>query len=399
MVWDRLMTTRSRSARRLPVPEFSLAALQASLASDEAVISYYWLAATTLLITTIDHGSLVAEKVNLKEEQRADLADLVSSIGSIGSSAPWLEDDIPPLGEVLLPQRGGELLTGKHRLIISPHRLLHQLPFHAFRYGRALLVDQFGVSYVPNVTSLLLPAAAPRPRKVLALGVSSFSDPPLRPLKNAAPEAAAIAELYRQAGVPTTELINDQVTAARINDLRGQGGLAEFTTLHLGTHGDDIPPDAPFNAALHMPVGTIDGLEISQWQLHADLVVLSACYSARRAISGRHAASGAAGQPGLSGQDEELFGDEVLGLQAAFFAAGARQVLGALWPADDTTTPTLMTTFHQAMSAGEAADLALRQAMLDLRATDASMHQWAPFKLVRLGSVSPSSPTGSQAIT
>jgi hypothetical protein len=41
------------------------------------------------------------------------------------------------------------------------------------------------------------------------------------------------------------------------------------------------------------------------------------------------------------------------------------------------------------MIAGEAADLALSQAMLDLRATGASMHQWAPFKLVRLGRVSP----------
>jgi CHAT domain len=398
VVWDRLMTARSRSARRLRVPGFGLAALQASLASDEAVVSYYWPTPTMLLITTIDHGSYVSEKVVLKEAQRADLAALVSSVGSIGSSAPWLEDDIPPLGEVLLPQQGGELLTGKRRLIISPHRLLHQLPFHAFSYGQALLVEQFGVTYVPNLTSLLLSAPAPRPRKVLALGVSSFSDPPLRPLKNAAPEAAAIAALYRQAGVPTTELINDQVTATRINDLRGQGALAEFTTLHLGTHGDDVPPDAPFDAALHMPVGTIDGLEISQWRLHADLVVMSACYSARRAISGRRT-SGAAGQPGLSRQDEELFGDEVLGLQAAFFAAGACQVLGALWPADDTTTPTLMTAFHQAMIGGEAADLALRQAMLDLRAADASMHRWAPFKLVRLGSVGPSSPAGPPATT
>ncbi len=399
VVWDRLMTARSRSARQLPVPEFSLAALQASLASDEAVISYYWPTPTMLLITTIDHGSEVTEEVQLKEEQRADLTGLVSSIGSIGASAPWLEDDIPALGGVLLPQHGKELLAGKHRLIISPHRLLHPLPFHAFSYGNALLVDEFGISYVPNLTSLLLPPPVSRPRRVLALGVSSFSDPRLRPLKSAAPEAAAVAALYRQAGVPTTELINDQVTAARINDLRERGDLAEFTTLHLGTHGDDIPPDAPFDAALHLPAGTIDGLEISQWRLHADLVVLSACDSARRAISGRHAASGTAGSPGLSGQDEELFGDEVLGLQAAFFAAGARQVLGALWPADDATTPALMKIFHQAVIAGEAADLALRQAMLALRATGASIHQWAPFKLVRLGRVSPPSQAGRQATT
>lgn len=399
VLWDRLMTARSRSARKLPVPEFNLAALQASLAYDEAVISYYWLTRGTLLIVTIDHGSLVAEKVNLEDTQRAALADLVSAIGGIGRSAPWLKREIPRLGGMLLPQQGGELLVGKHRLIVSPHRLLHQLPFHAFSNGEALLVEQFAVSYVPNLTSLLLPAPAPRPRQALALGVSAFTDPPLRPLENAGLEAAAIAELYRRAGVPTTELIDDQVTAARINDLREQGTLAGFTTLHLVTHGDDIPPDAPFDAALHLPVGAIDGLEISQWQLHADLVVLSACYSARRAVSGRRAASGPGGQPGSGDQDEELFGDEVLGLQAAFFAAGARQVLGALWPADDRAAPALMKTFHQGLNAGRAADFALRQAMLDLRAAKASMHQWAPYKLVSLGGVSPSYQPGSQAIT
>ena len=398
VVWDRLMTARGRSARKLPIPDFSLAALQASLAPDETVISYHWLTRNTLLIVTIDHLSLISEKVNLKDKQRADLTDLVSKIGGIGESAPWLKRAIPRLGEVLLPQRGGELLTGKHRLIVSPHRLLHQLPFHAFSYRGALLVDQFAVSYVPNLTSLLLPAPASRARQVLTLGVSTFADPRMRPLPGAALEAAAIAGLYRQAGVPTTELINDQVTAARINDLREQGTLARYTTLHL-VHGDDIPPDAPFDAALHLPAGAIDGLEISQWQLNADLVVLSACHSGRRAISGLDAASALAGQPRPGGQGEELFGDEVLGLQAAFFAAGARQVLGSLWPALDRTTPALMKTFHQAMNAGQAADLALRQAMLDLRAANASMHQWALWKLVRLGGASPSYQPGIQAIT
>ncbi len=185
--------------------------------------------------------------------------------------------------------------------------------------------------------------------------------------------------MYRRAGVPATLLTDGQATVERISELREQGTFGGFSTLHLVTHGDDIPLAAPFDAGLYLPAGGIDGQEISQWQLHADLVVLSACYSARRAISGRHAS------PDSGDQEEELFGDEVLGLQAAFFAAGARQLLGALWPVADGSARTLMCAFHQHLIAGLAAESALRQAMLDVRDTNLSMYHWAPYKLVRLG--------------
>jgi hypothetical protein len=387
VLWDRLMTARAQAARRLAPPTFSLVGLQASLAPGEAVISYYWLSRGTLLTVTIDATSVISERINLTDTQRKYLDGLVSSVGEIGDDeAVWLEDDLPGLGELLLPQKGRGLLAGKDRLIVSPHRVLHQLPFHAFSLERRPLTEQFAISYVPNLTSLLLPAPAPRPPRVFALGVSTFG-PSLRSLANTGAEAAAVAELYSRAGVPTTLLLDGQATAASIEELRERGTLAGFTTLHLATHGDDIPPAAPFDAALYLPAGKIDGLEISQWRLNADLVVLSACYSARRAISGRHAAARAAAPAG-SGDGGELFGDEVLGLQAAFFAAGTRQILGTLWPASDVSAPAFMQSFHQGLSDGLTADRALSKAMNDLRGTH-SMYHWAPYKLVRLGSVTP----------
>jgi len=263
--------------------------------------------------------------------------------------------------------------------------VLHQLPFHAFGFEGAPLAERFATTYVPNLTSLLLPAGAPRSPRAFVLGVSAF-DPPIPPLPNAGAEAATIAELYSRAGVPTTALLEGQATVARIDELRQRGTLAEFTTLHLVTHGDDLPAAAPFDAALYLPSAKIDGLEVSQWRLNADLVVLAACYSARRAISGRHVSSGDV--PVGSGDDGELFGDEVLGLQAAFFAAGARQLLGTLWPASDDSAPAIMKSFHQGLNDGLTADRALNKAMNDLRSTH-SMFHWAPYKLVRLGGVSP----------
>ncbi|MGO9083118.1 MAG: CHAT domain-containing protein [Streptosporangiaceae bacterium] len=394
VLWERLMTARGRAGRGAAVPEFRLAAVQAALAANEAVICYYWLTRGTLLVITIDRAAVAAEKVNLTEAARDDLSRLVADLSGLREEVPWLDGDIPPCGR-LLPREGRELLAGKDRLIISPHRLLHQLPFSALDYGGAPLAEQFAVRYVPNLTSLLLPARPARPPHVLALGVSAFTDPPLPPLPNAGLEAAAVARLYQQAGVPVTSLIDGQASRARLTGLREQGALAGFSTLHLVTHADDMPPDAPFDAALHLGAGTIDGPEISQWELGADLVVLSACYSGRRAVSGRRAA-GQQAEPGADGLGEELFGDEVYGLQAAFFAAGARHVLGALWPAVDASARTCMQAFHQQLSAGQPADLALRQAMLGLRADGLPVYHWAPYKLVCLGGASRPGPRAGE---
>lgn len=376
-LWDRLMTVRARSARQSAPPAFSVAALQAGLAPDEVVISYFWTSPLTLLIATIDGCSMVIEQFKLDDAQRATLVIAAADIGSIEKDeAPWLERACRQLGRLLLPQEGRGLLDGKKRLIVSPHRVLHQLPFHAFGFDGAPLADRFAVSYVPNLTSLLLPSAGAGLRPVLALGVSSFADQGFAPLPNAGREAAAVHELYEKAGVPTTLLIDGQASAERIRELQEQGALAGFGTLHLVTHADDPPVSEPYDAGLYLPGARIDGLEISQWQLRADLVVLAACNTARRAISGR-------GRPG--GQDSELFGDEVLGLQAAFFAAGARQLLGALWPVADGSARTLMCAFHQQLATGLPAESALRQAMAEMSATNLPMYHWAPYKLVRLG--------------
>jgi CHAT domain-containing protein len=86
---------------------------------------------------------------------------------------------------------------------------------------------------------------------------------------------------------------------------------------------------------------------------------------------------------------EELPGDDMLGLQAAFFAAGARQVLGALWPVDLDVTRGIVRRFHTALLAGRPGDVALREALLGhLEAGDVrtrGVRCWAPFTLTAAG--------------
>ena len=78
----------------------------------------------------------------------------------------------------------------------------------------------------------------------------------------------------------------------------------------------------------------------------------------------------------------------MLGLQAAFFAAGA-QVLGALWPVDLDVTRGVVRRFHTALLAGRPGDVALREALLGhLEAGDVRTRRarcWAPFTLTVAG--------------
>src|SRR5207249_8285747 len=62
------------------------------------------------------------------------------------------------------------------------------------------------------------------------------------------------------------------------------------------------------------------------WDLNADLVVLSACESARGKQGG---------------------GDGPLGFAQPFFLAGARSLVLSLWPVDDTATALLMRRFYE----------------------------------------------------
>jgi CHAT domain-containing protein len=106
-------------------------------------------------------------------------------------------------------------------------------------------------------------------------------------------------------------------------------------------------------------------------------VVLSACSSGQRPIAGR----------GL----KELPGDDLFGLQAAFFRAGARRVLGTLWPVDSPAARKIATAFHAHLAADELCGpaMALQASVLDyLSQADIrtrKIYFWAPFFLSVLG--------------
>ena len=378
ILWTRLMAQQARRHGTATLAPFSLSAVQARLGPQDAVVYHYWLTHTTLLIVTIDHREVAVEKVDLAD-RRDDLAEMAADLAALSGQVGWLNQEIPPLGRRLMPQEGAPLLAGKRRLLISPQGFLHQLPFHAFDWEGESLISRFAVSYIPNLTTLLAERDAPAPhRAVFGLAISTF--PTGDPLELAPAELAAVTAAYDGTGTKVTTLLEGAATRERLNGLGASGQLRDFGVLHFATHGHSGSSEDPYSARLRLVDGQVDGLDISQWGLGAELVVLSACQVGQRAISGRSEAP-----PSGDGQGEVLFGDEMFGLPAAFFSAGAHEVLGGLWPVKDEAALAIMPALHQYLASGQPCDEALAHAVDAYRKQTPDIYKWAPLKLVSIG--------------
>jgi len=402
-IWERLFIQRAHLARgqgqgAAAAIKGSLPYLQRRLAPDEAVLNYYWLDQDTFLLAVFDDCRLHLETRTLSAERKSDLAscafarrapvaqgrrmgyadameraEVERDIAAAVVAAPASFDDaLARLSASLLPDLAW--LDEKERLLLSPHRALHAVPFSALTWKDDRLLRRFATSHVPNLGSLLLDHGPALPR-VLAIG-SCTSRVMTPPLELAEREIADIAAAYRDAGVATTVLAGPEATKQRWIETMVDPGLASFSCLHFATHGSDVAEDAPMESRLFLRDAVLDGVEISSWQLQAEVVVLSACWSAKRPRAAR----------GLS----DVPGDEVLGLQGAFFAAGARRILGALWPVYDEVACEVMVGFHRELASHPnlPPEVALRRcllAYLDAHPNRPDPLDWAPFTLASLG--------------
>ena len=152
----------------------------------------------------------------------------------------------------------------------------------------------------------------------------------------------------------------------------------QFAYIHFVAHGT-ASRLSPLDSAivLSRPPGASGNAEdesfklyardIVRLPLHADLVTISACYSA--------------GERSYSGEG-------LVGLSWAFLRAGATHVVAALWEATDSSTRLLMDKFYDGLDRGASPSAALRSAKLFLL-HNSSFHNpfyWAPFQIYsRLG--------------
>ena len=380
VLWDLLEIQRARARGASATPAFSLAQVQAALATDEAVIYHYWLDATTLLSVALNRDMHRSHLTTHDPATVKALRDYAHYVLNYKRESPqsWLEKGIVRHAGRLLPETLAPVLEGKRRLIISPHRMLHSIPYHVLPWGQHRhLIQGFAISYAPNLTSLLIRHAPPIPRRVFAVGVRDYHVPglSLSPLPAALADVAAAKSAWSQEGIPVTTLPEEKATEAELELLATSGELARFSHLHFAVHGANVEGDTPMESRLYLRDSALDGLEISRWRLNAELVVLGACYSGQRPFAGRHL--------------DELPGDDMFGLAAAFFAAGARRMLGALWMADDATAARVNAAIHHDLARGAAPEIALQSAQAAEITRGSTVYAWAPYFLSTLGRALP----------
>jgi hypothetical protein len=383
-VWDLLAIARARAAGAGEPPLLSLEALQRVLAPDEAVLGYFFLAPTVLLILKMDRERFDVERIVFKsEDEMAPVSELLEAIEGLEASGPLdLDEAIRAAGEILLPVGVREFIGGKARVIVSPHHGLHLFPFHAASWDGRFLIERCAVRYIPNFSSLLLEWRGQKGTGVFALAVSRFNvaGEQCPELANAEEEARAIAGMYAGLNLKAEAVTGTSASIEAFRELASGSGLSAYSTLHLATHGTSVfasdAQDEPMESKLMLQNGWIDGLELATFHLPADVAVLSACNSGQRAVGGR----------GMS----SLPGDDIFGLQSALFQAGVHTVLGGLWSVETQAACAVTSEFHRNYAQGDAAELALQKAILRWLGEHggAGTILWAPFFLSSLGTAS-----------
>jgi tetratricopeptide (TPR) repeat protein len=190
------------------------------------------------------------------------------------------------------------------------------------------------------------PAALAERRKTdrLLAAVRSGDDGTWEQLPGTRAEAEAIRRLFAGTEPEPLLLTDSQASEQRLDELAGQGALGTYRYLHLATHGevddafplrsavilarDDLPdPDKQLEAGKPVYDGRLTAEEVlRRWNLHSELVTLSACQTAL-------------------GKYEH--GEGFVGFAQALLLAGSRAVCLSLWKVDDAATALLMTRFYQ----------------------------------------------------
>ncbi len=337
-------------------------AIRASLADDEALLLYGILEEKAFVLA-LDRkgGTLVQLGDSAAIREAAAKLDLRRPKGDPAQAIDALR---------ALVAAPVTLAPGVRRLLVSPHAELSYVPFQALFPDRDIV-------YVPSGTTLRMmrSASSPSGTGVLALGDPDYLTAPdveavsrhragaltkLLPLPETRIEVEALG---------TTKLLGAQATEARL--LAALGTQPRWRAVHLACHGLVSPQPLSSSLALTPdPENAGDGFltvaEIFRMRIPADLVVLSACETARGKIYKT---------------------EGIVGLTRAFMFAGAQRVLCSLWKVDDEATRALMIRFYELWSPKEGKGLdaaaALRKAQEHVRSQAKWKHPyfWAAWVL------------------
>jgi CHAT domain-containing protein/tetratricopeptide (TPR) repeat protein len=288
--------------------------------------------------------------------------------------------DAHELYRLLLLPAAAEL-EHKQLLLVAPDGPLYSLSFEVLLTravpaggtpGREMpfLLRERTVSYVPSAGVLAQLLAERRSGGEAAstgklfVGFGDPDAPAARPLAAARDEVRRIAGLFP--AERTAVFLGREATEENVKT----GAVSTARYLHFAAHGflDESTPELSGLRLARAGGSPQDGLlqvrEVFNLELHAELVILSAC---------------------KTGLGQEVPGEGLIGMTRAFLYAGAASVVVSLWQVDDESTSDLMVSFYKHLAAIGDKSEALRRAKLELADQSRYFHHphyWAPFVLI-----------------
>jgi tetratricopeptide (TPR) repeat protein len=350
-VLDTLERRSKASAQLVATVPASLAALRAALDEGETLVLF--------APAFGDLGAIVVESTEARfvpMGPEKDIAEACRALRAGDPDAP-VETAVARLRELVVGPLG--LGPAVKRLLVSPDGPLAYLPF-------SLLVEGPEVVHVPSGSAwlLLAPEAAKRGEKILALG-----DPDYRAAGQATrrrgPDRVPLPATRDEAkAIGTDLLLGKEATETGLRDALAR--RTRWRAVHLACHGRIDHAHPTLSALALTPTAEDDGmltvLEVLASRIPADLVVLSACETARGKV---------------------VSGEGIVGLTRAFLYAGTPRVIVSLWPVDDDATAALMKAFYALWKAGTPPPRALREAQAEVRIDERWTHPayWAAWTL------------------
>ena len=372
----------------------SIEDIQRQVLDDKTVLLEYDLGekrSSLLLVTTASAELFVIPgRAELERSLRAFLKIL--SDRSINSKDCYRASE--RIARELLPFAARDGFRGAKKLIVIPDGILHYLPFETLRVvssgGSRFLVEDLALSYCPSASSLrtlkMIRNSRPREKDLLAVGGPLYARRASRP-SDTYPNEETVGNQYygdRNIDFPSLPFSREEVREVakmfpmeKVQVLVGRAAsedavkaipLEEFRIIHLACHGL-LDESHPFRSALVLSLsderendGFLQMREIYGLTTRADLVVLSACQTAR----------------GLLEQAEGP-----MGLARPFFFTGARSVVASLWTVNDKAGVLFMREFYRQLLAGRTASDALRLTKIKfLKTARGQPFYWASFILI-----------------
>ena len=229
---------------------------------------------------------------------------------------------------------------------IIPNGALHYLSFASLKNDAGYFIERHPIFYSPSAS--VLKYTFERRSKEKNVKVLAIGNPDLGNMNYDLP----LSEMEVNSMKWNFDDI-DIKTRGEAKESWLRDNIGNYGIIHIASHGefDDVNPlfsalklvrDITADGDKIMSDGDLEVNEMFRLNIKADLVTLSACQTGLGHITG---------------------GDEIIGLNRAFFYAGTHAIISSLWRIDDVSTAVLIKHFYRNYKSFNKAE-ALRKAQL-----------------------------------